>query len=131
MRISVVSTRRASQSVRDFMSRTAQRLRPPAVVVKRREVPYWQERGWQRRENNYTGAYQGPRVAFYGEIRQHSARDIEFFLYQPSEQIRRHSHWTCFQDRGQGWFSVHMGTRPKDVASGIITIERLIAEAYG
>jgi len=34
-------------------------------------------------------------------------------------------------DRGDGWYLVHMGRQPKDLSSGIITIERLISEAYG
>ena len=34
------------------------------------------------------------------------------------------------QHRGNDWYLVHMGSQPKDVSSGIITIERLISEAY-
>ena len=56
--------------------------------------------------------------------------DIDFLLYQPSDEIRRHSHWACFQERGNDWYLVHMGRRPKDVSSGILAIERLITEAY-
>ena len=49
----------------------------------------------------------------------------------PSNEIRRHSHWVCFQHRGNDWYVVHMAKRmPKDVSSGIMTIERLITEAY-
>jgi hypothetical protein len=93
-------------------------------------MPYWQERGWQRRGNTYTGAYRTRHAAFVGEIREHHGNDIEFYLHQPSEEIRRHSHWVCFQHRGNDWYLVHMGRRPSDVSSGILTIERLITEAY-
>jgi hypothetical protein len=48
----------------------------------------------------------------------------------PSDEIRRHSHWVCFQHRGNDWYVVHMARMPKDVSSGILTIERLITEAY-
>jgi hypothetical protein len=100
------------------------------VPVQRREIPYWQERGWNRNGNAYTGTYQTRHAAFWGEIAQHSGNDIEFFLYQPSDEIRRCGHWACFQHRGNGWYLVHMGRRPKDVSSGILAIERLITEAY-
>jgi hypothetical protein len=108
----------------------AVRGRGPAVTVQRRQIPLWQERGWTRRGNTYSGSYQTRYGAFWGEIREHGGSDIEFFLYQPSREIQRHNHWVCFQHRGNGWYLVHMGKRPKDVSSGILTIERLIAEAY-
>jgi hypothetical protein len=101
----------------------------PSVSVERRQIPYWQERGWNRKGNTYTGSYQTRYGAFCGEIVEHRGNDIEFFLYQPSDQIQRHDHWVCFQDRGNEWYLVHMARRPKDVSSGILTIERLIAEA--
>ena len=34
------------------------------------------------------------------------------------------------QECGEGWYLVHMGQRPRDISSGILTIERLITEAY-
>ena len=52
------------------------------------------------------------------------------FLYCPSDEILRHSYWTCFQHRGNDWYLIHMGKKLRDVGSGIMTIERLIAEAY-
>jgi hypothetical protein len=101
----------------------------PAVPVERRQIPYWQERGWTRQGNVYTGSYQTRYAAFFGQITDRWG-GIEFRLYNPSREIRRHSHWVCFADRGDEWYLVHMGRRPKDVSSGIMTIERLITEAY-
>jgi hypothetical protein len=102
----------------------------PSITVRRREIPYWQERGWKRDGNQYTGSYQTPYAAFQGWIEEERAGRITFFLYSPSRQIRNCSHWSCFAPRGQDWYMVHMARRPKDVSSGIITIEKLIAEAY-
>jgi len=102
----------------------------PATVVQRREVPYWQQQGWNRQGDTYTGNYQTPYAAFAGQITEHRGGHIDFWLYMPSDQIRRHSHWTCFQHRGNDWYLVHMSRMPRDVSSGIITIERLITEAY-
>jgi len=129
MRVKVIASRPASATIRDLVSRVV-RGRGPAIPVQRREIPYWEERGWNRRGNTYNGTYQTRYGAFWGEINQHSATDIEFYLYQPSDEIRRCSHWACFQHRGNDWYLVHMGRRPKDVSSGILAIERLVTEAY-
>jgi predicted acyl esterase len=93
-------------------------------------IPYWQERGWTQTGSRYTGAYQIPYAAFQGWIEQHRSGQIDFFLYLPSDEIRRCSHWACFQHRGNDWYLIHMRKEPKDVGSGIMTIERLITEAY-
>ena len=129
MRIRDLGNRPAPASIRELFSRVV-RGRGPAIKVQRRQVPYWQERGWTRNGNTYTGTYQTRYGALWGEIAEHSASDIEFFLYMPSDEIRRHSHWVCFQHRGNDWYLVHMGRCPKDVSSGILTIERLITEAH-
>ena len=129
MRVKVTSSRSVPSAVRDFVSRAVRNV-GSTVSVQRRELPYWQERGWTRNGNTYTGAYQTRYSVFSGEIRQHSATDIDFFLFEPSDEIRACSHWPCFQHRGNGWYLVHMGRRPRDVSSGIMAIERLITDAY-
>ena len=129
MRVRDLGTRPAPVSIRELLARMV-RGQAPAIAVQRRQIPYWQEHGWARQDGIYTGAYQTPYVAFRGWIEQHRSGNIDFFLYCPSEEIRSHSHWTCFQHRGNDWYLVHMGKPPKDVSSGIITIERLITEAY-
>lgn len=103
--------------------------RPP-ISVQRRQIPYWQERGWSRIGNRYTGSYQTPYAAFQGWIEQERSGRISFCLYTPSREIRNGSHWTCFQHRGNDWYLIHMAREPRDVSSGIMTIERLLMEAY-
>ncbi len=129
MRIKDIGTRSAPASIRGFLSRVV-RGQGPAIAVQRREIPYWQERGWTRNGNVYTGSFATPYEAFFGHIEEHRGGHIDFFLSNPSHQIRGHSHWTCFQDRGNHWYLVHMSRQPRDVSSGILTIERLITDAY-
>jgi len=102
----------------------------PSITIERRKIPYWQDRGWRRNGNIYEGTYQTPYEAFQGWIEQERSGRGNFYLYRPSDAIRRHSHFTCFQHRGNDWYLVHMAKEPRDVGSGIITIERLITEAY-
>ena len=129
MRVKDLGTRPAPASIRELFSRVVRGQRP-SIPVQRRQIPYWQERGWTRQGNIYTGNYQTPYGAFQGWIEQQRSGHIDFYLYNPSDEIRRHSHWTCFQHRGNDWYLVHMGRQPQDVGSGIMTIERLITEAY-
>jgi hypothetical protein len=93
-------------------------------------MPYWQERGWTLDGNAFSGNYQTPYAAFQGWIEQETSGHLNFYLHNPSNQIREHSHWTCFQHRGNDWYLVHMARQPADIGSGIMTIERLIKEAY-
>jgi hypothetical protein len=51
MRVKITASRPASASIRDLLSRVV-RGRGPTVEVQRRELPYWQERGWSRNGNN-------------------------------------------------------------------------------
>src|SRR5690348_14316798 len=126
MRVKYLGTRPAPSSIRELISRVV-RGHAPTISVLRREIPYWQERGWARNGNRYTGSYQTPYGAFQGWIEERFDR-INFYLSNPSAQIRSHSHWTCFASRGDEWYLVHMVRRPRDVSSGIMTIERLITE---
>lgn len=129
MRVKHVGTRPAPGSIRDMFSRMDQG-RGLIIPVERREIPYWQERGWRRSGKIYTGSYQTPYAAFQGRIEEGWAGGLTFYLFNPSAQIKNCSHWCCFAHRGKDWYLVHMARRPKDVSSGIITIERLITEAY-
>ena|SRR5580692_8590273 len=129
MRVRELGTRPAPNSIREILSR-AVRGHAPTISVIRREIPYWQERGWKRSGREYTGLYQTPYAAFHGRIEVAWSGGISFYLYNPSQEIRSHSHFICFASRDGDWFFVHMARRPKDVSSGIITIERLITEAY-
>jgi len=124
-----MGTRSAPVSIRQLLLR-AVRGHVPRTVVQRREIPYWQQRGWTRQGDTYNGSYQTPYGAFWGQTTAHRGGHIDFLLYRPSPEIQRHSHWTCFQHRGNDWYLVHMARQPRDVSSGIITIERLITEAY-
>ena len=129
MRVKVLGTRSAPVTIREILSQLV-RGHGPTVHVERREIPYWRERGWTREGNRYTGSYQTPHAAFQGWIEEERSGRCTFYIYNPSRQIQNCSHWSCFVSRGSDWYMVHMARRPKDVSSGIITIERLITEAY-
>ena len=129
MRIKDLGVRPAPAALSRFLERVT-RGHGPAIPVERRQIPYWRERGWTFNGNEYTGSYQTLYAAFQGWIEQERSGHINFYLHRPSAEIQNHGHWTCFQNRGSDWYLIHMGRQPADISSGIITIERLITEAY-
>jgi hypothetical protein len=52
-----------------------------------------------------------------------------FYICNPPENLKRHSHWPCFSGQGNGWYSVHFRRMPKDLDSGVMEIERIICES--
>ena len=129
MRVKNLGSRPAPASLLQLFG-NVMRGQGPSIAVERRQIPYWQEHGWTRQGNIYTGSYQTRYSAFQGWIEQERSGHINFCIYNPPQVLRSHSHWTCFQHRGNDWYLVHMAKQPKDVSSGIITIEKLIKEAY-
>lgn len=129
MRVKQLGTRPAPASIRELFSRVV-RGQAPRISIQRRQIPYWQERGWTREGATLSGSYQTPYAAFRGQIIEHRGGHIDFWLYMPSDEIRRCGHWSCFQHRGNDWYLIHMARKAKDASSGIMTIERLITEAY-
>jgi len=126
MRVTVLATRTAP-SLDRF---TTQRGHSPVEVVRRRETPYWQERGWVRQGDVYWGNYQTHYGASQGMVEDRGWGDLRFYMFEPPGQVRESYHWACFQPRGKKGFHVHMATRPADVSSGIMTIEKLITDAF-
>jgi hypothetical protein len=129
VRVKDLGSRPVPESIRELVSRVVRGQRP-IVSVTRREMAYWQEHGWQHQGNIYSGSYQTPYGSFQGWIEEGRSGHIDFYLYNPSREIQSHSHWVCFQHHGKDWYLVHMSKIPRDVSSGIITIERLITESY-
>ena len=128
MRVIETGTRMISTRVSEW-SRALRGSAPRQLErVQRRERPYWQERGWTRDGTRYTGSYQTPYGAYRGEIDECGLGNAQFYLFDPPPSLRWSSHWACFQARGANRYLVHMGRRPADISSGILTIERLLTE---
>ncbi len=129
MKVRILSTKEAPSFLRRVMGQV---LRGPArtISITRREIPYWQERGWRQAGNTYTGTYKTAYGSYIGMIEQVRPGNYRLFIYDPPPEMRTHSHWTCFQDLGDGSFRIHMSKMPRDVGSGILGIERLLTEAF-
>jgi hypothetical protein len=104
----------------------------PVIKVERSRRPYHEEQGWQHTNGLFssklTGYYRTRYGSFKGKIEL--GFNPSFYIHNPPAELRDHSHWICFSARSGGWYSIHFSTRPRDVDSGIMTVERLITEAF-
>ena len=127
MRVKDLGKRPAPASIRGLISRLM-RGHGPAIHVSRRVIPYWQERGWTGDGDHYIGSYRTVHGSFYGYVDVASRGFCRFYVFRPPEAMERHGHWPCCQNRGDGWYEIHMARQPRDVSSGIMSIERILHE---
>jgi len=89
-----------------------------------------QRRGWVKNGRWCFGYYRTRFGSFEGKIRIRTLHAGDFFLRNPPDALKRHSHWPCFAEKGNGWFSLHFNKMPKSIEDGIKTIERLLVSAF-
>jgi hypothetical protein len=130
MKVKVLSTKPAPSFLRRIIGQVFSRP-AHAVNVKRREIPYWRERGWKQEGNTFHGTFQTGFGSFIGRVEQVQQGNFRLYILDPPQELRKHSHWSCFQPQGDGRsFRVHLSRMPKDVSSAILAIERLLTEAF-
>src|SRR4051812_35778728 len=114
-------------AIREILSRVAPRQHTPIETVERRKLAYWQERGWERDGDHYRGKFQTDYGCFLGHIERRGSRQFDVFIHNPPQELQKHSHWTCFQPRNQGWWFVHLSRHPSDASSAIMAVEHTIS----
>ena len=55
-------------------------LRPGVTHIRRRQLPYWQECGWHRAGDTYTGTYQTAYGSFLGRIEDRGYDQLRFYI---------------------------------------------------
>lgn len=101
------------------------------VVVQGKSQPYWKEREWELRGMRLCGFYRTLYGSWEGRIENSPSKIPEFYINNPPYQLREHPKWMCFHQEGlSGWYRVNfMGTK-RDVSSGLLEIENMIAESF-
>ncbi len=101
------------------------------VIKTDREVPYWQQNGWEEGWNDtYTGYYQTNHGRYRGLIEKKYAGNYAYYIIRPPKALKKSEHWPCFSKKGKDKYSIHFDKKPKDINSGILTIEQLITESF-
>ena len=128
-KVYLVQTRKIKHSQVKNSSRVIITHKNP-IEIKRAQVPYWQERGWQRNSGIYRGYYRTYYGSFKGEIRHRYNHTFDFYIFNPPKELEKHKHWVCFRYQGKNKYLLHFARKPQDVSSGIMAMERLIKEAF-
>jgi len=100
------------------------------IRVQREPRPYWAERGWTRKGREYSGQYQTRFGNWYGWISESPGGRVETFISNPPLKLRKHPHWPCFRDRGNGWSFVHPVAEVPDASAAILAIEKTLRETF-
>jgi hypothetical protein len=102
-----------------------------AMIVRRAETPYWEQRGWKKARGGYSGFFRTKHGSFRGKADISPAGLTQMFIRDPPECLRNHSHWACFSLREDGWYFIHSNRAGNfDLSSGILDIENILTEAH-
>jgi len=119
----------------------------PAIVVnsvrpyarKSRTSSYWQDAGWERRDERnirrLIGHYKAGGNSYRGsiELKDSIVQPTEYYIYDPPDAVCYGPHGTCFHARGKSngmkKYWIHFSEEPADIDSGIIQIERNLSES--
>lgn len=100
-------------------------------VVERTELPYWQQRGWKKIRNKYSGYFRTKYGSFEGKATVSASGRMEMFIKEPPDCLSKHSHWPCFMLRERGWYFIHNNRAGHfDLSSGLLDVENILTEAY-
>ncbi len=108
------------------------------VAIKRSTKTYLKGQGWrltyEKREEQLEGFYRSRYGSYSGKIQNLSSSKPSFFIKDPPQELKQHPyHGNCFTHRpqmGNGWYSVHFSTLPRDLDSGVLNIERTLNESF-
>ncbi len=94
------------------------------IAIARKPTSLWEDKGWQRTGDTYTGFFSNNRRRWYGEIKwgRNGLRDC--FIFNPPQELSRHEHWCCFSHKGNGKYAVHFSTPPRNVDAAIMNVEK-------
>lgn len=100
----------------------------------RTDSSYWRDSGWEKRDDFLIGLYRARNRNYFGSIwiRDSRVDPLKFFIYDPPYGLLGGPHGACFRNHGRvggrDKYFVHFSERPDDIDSGIIQIERNLAE---
>ncbi len=95
-----------------------------------KEYPYWKENGWRRFNGEYAGHFVSDFGRWRGVINESYLGKFNFYIFDPPKELLKGSHKACFTYKGNSRYFIHFSKKPRDVSSGIITVEKLISDSF-
>jgi len=124
-------TRVAAHLVRVHVHRTYGGTGRQIIAVERESRPYWNERGWSRKDGVYTGQFKTEFGNWNGWISESASGRLDTYISNPPRELHKHPHWQCFWKRGDSdWYFVHPRTHVPDVSAAILAVEKTLHESF-
>jgi hypothetical protein len=95
-------------------------------------TPLYIKRGWSKTGNEFSGYYRTRFGAWKGLIIRRGDVFHVYIFNPPIDEIKKHSRWPCFHDKGKGKWSIHLAMNPMDGDANaiIICVENLLVESF-
>lgn len=97
--------------------------------VQRDTRSYHGQRDWKRKDRSgkkFMGTYRVKwRGSWEGKIVSGS-----YYILEPPQELKDSGHWACFSHVGGGWYHIHFTQKPENIDSGILSVEKTLAEAF-
>ena len=128
----IIYTSLGEPSHRTIVQSQAYNAAADVISINREPRMYWEDKGWTKTGNTYTGYFVSISNGWRGEIECGIAGiPVSCFIFDPPRQLWSHSHRSCFSHIGKGKYSVHFNRRPETVDAAIMTVEQILMEAMG
>jgi len=106
-------------------------MRTDTVPVMRQPASYWEDKGWTKNRQTYTGYFGSNGYRCPGRIQWGQRGLRNCYIYSPPQELWRHPHHRCFCYLGDGKYGVHFQRTPLTVDAAIMTVEQVLNEAVG
>lgn len=100
------------------------------IRVAPKDRPIWESKGWKRSGEQLHGFYETSQHAVRGLVDRIDSPRPDFYIFDPPPELRQHPHWVCFRKVRDGVFVIHFSPAPANADEGILTVERLLADAF-
>lgn len=100
------------------------------IRVAPKDHPLWESKGWKQSGNQLLGFYETSQHAVRGLVDRIDSPRPDLFIFDPPPELRQHPHWICFRQVREGVFRIHFSPAPANADEGILTVERLLADAF-
>jgi hypothetical protein len=101
------------------------------VHVRREPTCYWQDRGWRRQRDIYSGYFAFNGRHWPGQIAWRPDGLRGCLIASPPTEVLQGGHGSCFTPKGEGVYAVHFSRRPETVDAAILEVEKVVRQALG
>ena len=100
----------------------------PRLKIDPTKLNYLEDNGWKFNGNRYVGHFKTSRGLYLGEAQVENGV-LDFFIYDPPQEVVHGPHSACFAHIGDDWWWIHFSNESPYPSDGIMAIERTIEQS--